>query len=460
MTAYIVTVGDEILIGQITDTNSAWMAQQLNLQGIRIVGKTSVGDIHEEIIESIRYALSKADLVLMTGGLGATKDDITKKAIAEFFGVAMIWHQGTFDRMEYFFKKINRTVTDINKNGCFMPENALILKNDKGLAPGMWFEIPKEFQISDSKFQGENTEGSLQTSNIKLQTKNTEGVSKTSNIQHPTSNSNKILVSMPGVPYEMQHLMSDRVLPKLKSSFPMSPIVHRTILTAGEGETMLAEKLSDFEDRLPAHVKLAYLPSLGTVRLRLTARGDDENALNKDLDVLKEELESIIKPAVAGYDNDTMPIVVGRMLKERGLRIASAESCTGGYLAHLLTSVAGSSAYFEGSVIAYSYDLKETMLDVSHETLMTLGAVSEECVREMVKGAVKRVGVDLAVAVSGIAGPGGETSEKPVGTIWLAVGDGENIMTTKLGIDRGRLKNIEYAANVGLNLIRKYLLQN
>jgi nicotinamide-nucleotide amidase len=458
MTAYIVTVGDEILIGQITDTNSAWMAQQLNLQGIRIVGKTSVGDIHEEIIESIRYALSKADLVLMTGGLGATKDDITKKAIAEFFGVPMIWHQGTFERMEYFFKKINRTVTDINKNGCFMPENALILKNDKGLAPGMWFEIPKEFQISDFKFQGENTEGSLQTSNIQLQTKNTEGVSETSNIQIPNSNSNKILVSMPGVPYEMQHLMSDRVLPKLKSSFPMSPIVHRTILTAGEGETMLAEKLSDFEDRLPAHVKLAYLPSLGTVRLRLTARGDDENALNRDLDVLKEELESIIKPAVAGYDNDTMPIVVGRMLKERGLRIASAESCTGGYLAHLLTSVAGSSAYFEGSVIAYSYDLKESMLEVSHNTLMTLGAVSEECVREMVKGAVKRVGVDLAVAVSGIAGPGGETSEKPVGTIWLAVGDGENIITTKLGIDRGRLKNIEYAANVGLNLIRKYLL--
>jgi nicotinamide-nucleotide amidase len=449
MTAYIVTVGDEILIGQITDTNSAWMAQQLNLQGIRIVGKTSVGDVHEEIIESIRYALSKADLVLMTGGLGATKDDITKKAIADFLGVEMVWHQGTYDRMDYFFKKINRAVTDINKNGCFMPENALILKNDKGLAPGMWFEIndqntegsSSEFKIQNSELKGADTEGSLQTLNFKIQT-------------------NKILVSMPGVPYEMQHLMSDRVLPKLKGSFPMSPIVHRTILTAGEGETMLAEKLSDFEDRLPAHVKLAYLPSLGTVRLRLTARGDDEDALNKDLDVLKSELESIIEPTVAGYDDDTMPVVIGRMLRERGLRIASAESCTGGYLAHLLTSIAGSSAYFEGSVIAYSYDLKETLLDVPHDILMTYGAVSEECVRAMVKGAVKRVGVDLAVAVSGIAGPGGETSEKPVGTIWLAVGDGRNIITTKLGIDRGRLKNIEYAANVGLNLIRKYLLQN
>lgn len=432
MTAYIVTVGDEILIGQITDTNSAWMAQQLNLQGIRIVGKTSVGDVHGEIIESIRYALTKADLVLMTGGLGATKDDITKKAIADFLNVPLVWHQGTYERMEYFFNKINRTVSDMNRNSCVMPENALILDNDHGLAPAMWFDIDAKPKTQNSKL--EDTEGYLSVK--------------------------KVLVSMPGVPYEMQHLMSARVLPKLKSSFPMSPIVHRTILTAGEGETTLAEKLSDFENRLPNHVKLAYLPSLGTVRLRLTARGDNENALNKDVDALKIELESVVKDAVAGYDADTMPVVIGRMLTERGLKIASAESCTGGYLAHLLTSVAGSSAYFEGSVIAYSYDLKESLLDVSHDTLMRVGAVSEECVREMVIGAVKRVGVDLAVAVSGIAGPGGETPDKHVGTIWLAVGNAEKIITTKIGIDRGRLKNIEYAANVGLNLIRKYLLMS
>ena len=430
MTAYIVTVGDEILIGQITDTNSAWMAQQLNLQGIRIVGKTSVGDIHEEIIESIRYALTKADLVLMTGGLGATKDDITKKAIADFFNVPLVWHQGTYDRMEYFFNKINRTVSELNRNSCVMPESALILRNDRGLAPAMWFNIDAKLKPQNPKL--ENTEGSVSAP--------------------------KILVSMPGVPYEMQHLMSERVLPKLRRNFPMSPIVHRTILTAGEGETTLAEKLTDFENRLPNHVKLAYLPSLGTVRLRLTARGDDENALNKDVDALKIELESIVKYAVAGYDDDTMPVVIGRMLTERGLKIASAESCTGGYLAHLMTSVAGSSAYFEGSIIAYSYDLKESLLDVSHDTLMRVGAVSEECVREMVNGAVKRLGVDLAVAVSGIAGPGGETPDKPIGTIWLAVGNADKIITTKIGMDRGRLKNIEYAANVGLNLIRKYLL--
>lgn len=412
MTAYILTIGDEILIGQITDTNSAWMAQQLNLQGIRIVGKTSVGDVHSEIVNALDMALHQADLVLVTGGLGATKDDITKKAIAEYFGMPLIFHDETFKRMEYFFKKINRTVSDMNKNSCVMPQNALVLNNDKGLAPAMWFQEGK-----------------------------------------------KVLVSMPGVPYEMQHLMTDRVLPKLKASFPMSPIVHRTVLTAGEGETMLAEKLSDFEDRLPENVKLAYLPSLGTVRLRLTARGDDENALNQQLDRLKPEMESIVKYAVAGYDTETMPQVIGKMLKTRGLRIGSAESCTGGYLAHLLTSVAGSSEYFEGSIIAYSYALKEKLLGVLSETLATQGAVSEECVKEMVKGAVKRMNVDLAVAVSGVAGPGGGTPEKPVGTVWIAVGDKKNIITTKLGIDRGRLKNIEYAANVGLNLIRKFLLQ-
>ncbi len=412
MTAYILTVGDEILIGQITDTNSAWMAQQLNLQGIQIIGKLSVGDVQAEIVNAIDYALHQADLVLMTGGLGATKDDITKKAIADYFGMQMVWHQETFNRMERFFKRINREVGDLNKNSCFMPSDALILNNDKGLAPGMWFGHGK-----------------------------------------------KVLVSMPGVPYEMQHLMQERVLPRLKDSFPMSPIVHRTVLTAGEGETMLAEKLAAFENKLPENVKLAYLPSLGTVRLRLTARGDDETFLNKQVDALKAEMEDIVCYAVAGYDDDTMPQVIGRMLLDHGLKIGSAESCTGGYLAHLLTSVAGSSQYFEGSIIAYSYDLKEKLLGVSSEVLNSEGAVSENCVKEMVQGAVDRMRVDIAVAVSGVAGPGGGTPEKPVGTVWLAVGNKERVITTKLGIDRGRLKNIEYAANCGLNLIRKFLLQ-
>jgi nicotinamide-nucleotide amidase len=413
MTAYILTIGDEILIGQITDTNSAWMAQQLNLQGIRIVGKMSVGDVHNEIIHALDYALHAADLVLITGGLGATKDDITKKSLVEFFGSQLIWHQETYDRMEKIFQKYGRTVSEMNKNSCFMPSNAQILNNDRGLAPAMWFEENK-----------------------------------------------KIIVSMPGVPYEMQSLMTNRVLPKLKASFPMSPIVHRTILTAGEGETMLAEKLDAFEEKLPENVKLAYLPSLGTVRLRLTARGDDEAALNQQLDVLKTELISVVDYAVAGFDDDTMPIVIGRMVKERGLKIGFAESCTGGYMSHLITSVAGSSEYFEGTIVAYAYDLKEKLLNVSTETLNTEGAVSESCIKQMVKGALETLNVDVAVAVSGIAGPSGGTPEKPVGTIWLAVGDKNSIKTVQINMDRGRSKNIEYAANVGLNLLRKFLLQS
>jgi nicotinamide-nucleotide amidase len=413
MTAYILTIGDEILIGQITDTNSAWMAQQLNLQGIRIVGKMSVGDVHNEIIHALDYALHAADLVLITGGLGATKDDITKKSLVEFFGSQLIWHQETYDRMEKIFQKYGRTVNEMNKNSCFMPSNAQILNNDRGLAPAMWFEENK-----------------------------------------------KVVVSMPGVPYEMQILMTNRVLPKLKASFPMSPIVHRTILTAGEGETMLAEKLDAFEEKLPENVKLAYLPSLGTVRLRLTARGDDEAALNQQLDVLKTELISVVDYAVAGFDDDTMPVVIGRMVKERGLKIGFAESCTGGYMSHLITSVAGSSAYFEGTIVAYAYDLKEKLLNVSSETLNTEGAVSESCIKQMVKGALETLNVDVAVAVSGIAGPSGGTPEKPVGTIWLAVGDKNSIKTVQINMDRGRSKNIEYAANVGLNLLRKFLLNN
>ena len=253
--------------------------------------------------------------------------------------------------------------------------------------------------------------------------------------------------------------MTDRVLPRLRDSFPMSPIVHRTILTAGEGETTLAEKLSDFEDALPENVKLAYLPSLGTVRLRLTARGEDEAALNTQLDALKIGLEKVVGYAVAGYGEDTMPLVLGRMLTSRGLTFGAAESCTGGYLSHLMTTVSGSSAYFEGSVVVYSYELKEKLINVSKTMLDTEGAVSEQCVREMVAGTLNALNVDIAVAISGIAGPNGGMPDKPVGTTWIAVGNREKTITLKIGIDRGRLKNIEYAANTALNLVRKFLLQ-
>jgi nicotinamide-nucleotide amidase len=413
MTAYLLTVGDEILIGQITDTNSAWMAQQLNLQGIRIAGKASVGDVHPNIIEAMDYALGKADLVLVTGGLGATKDDITKKAIAEYFGVEMVFHDETWKRLQHFFKKLGKTPNEMNKSGCFMPENAEILTNDRGLAPAMWFE-----------------------------------------------KGGKVMVSMPGVPYEMMHLMKDRVLPRLKKSFPVSPVVHRTLMTAGEGETGLASMLSDFEDALPTNIKLAYLPAFNQVRLRLTATGSDEAALNQQIDIEKAKMETIVSKFVYGYDDEPLAKAVGRMLVAKGWMVATAESCTGGYLSAQFTANAGCSVYFKGGVIAYHNDLKINLLGVKKETLDVHGAVSEATVREMVQGVLKSTGADMGIAVSGIAGPGGGSPDKPVGTIWVAVGNKAHTRVAHLTIDRGRNRNVEYAANVALNLVRVFLLSN
>ncbi len=416
MTAYLLTVGDEILIGQITDTNSAWMAQQLNAQGIQIVGKLSVGDVENDIISALDLAFSKADLILMTGGLGATKDDITKKCIASYFGVEMIWHQETFDRLNTFFQRMGRVPNEMNKRGCYMPANALIINNERGLAPAMWFER-------------EGTEGGC-----------------------------KVLVSMPGVPFEMMHLLADKVLPKLRQAFPMSPIAHRTIQVAGEGETMLAEKLTNFEENLPENVKLAYLPSLGVVRLRLTARGSDEAYLQAQLQTLGDEMKNLVGSAVFGEGTITLPQAIGDLLRAKKWTMATAESCTGGKVAQLITSISGSSEYFAGSAITYSNALKMNLLGVRADTLEEQGAVSEATVREMVQGAVTRLGVNVAVAISGIAGPTGGTPEKPVGLVWFAAGDGENIHTFSYVIDRGRDKNIEFAAMTALNLLRKFLL--
>lgn len=411
MKAYLLTVGDEILIGQIVDTNAAWMARELNLQGHIVIQKSSVGDLHEEITKALAYAESMADLVLVTGGLGATKDDITKKTIADYFGVEMVFHQETYDRMEYFFKRLGREVSEMNRKGCYMPANAAILTNKVGLAPGMWFE-----------------------------------------------NNGKILVSMPGVPFEMQYLMEHEVLPRLKARSQSTPIVHRTILTAGEGETRLAEIIADFEHHLPAHVKLAFLPALGMVRLRLTATGPDETALNALLDEKVLELRQIIEPIIVGFEEETLPSVVGKLLKERGLMMGTAESCTGGYIAHLITSIPGSSEYYQGSVISYSNEIKMRLLNVDAKTLENQGAVSEETVREMVRGALQKLQTDVVVAVSGIAGPDGGTPDKPVGTIWMAVGNREGVQTAKLQLFRDRVKNIEYTGYAALNLVRKFLL--
>jgi len=410
MKIHLITIGDEILIGQVVDTNSAWMARQLNLIGARIHGITSIPDEQHDIHTALNRALQEVDAVLITGGLGPTKDDVTKKALADFVGKELVFHEPTYQRILRFFEKLGKSATEAHRLQSYMPEGAELLHNKMGTAPGMWFE-----------YKG------------------------------------KVIVSMPGVPYEMKYLMEKEVIPRLKDFFPSLPVAHRTILTAGEGESRIAERVSNIEEHLPAHIKLAYLPNLGQVRLRLSGSHNDKEQLHKELDHYASLIKAALPELVFGEESDHLQAAVGRLLKERGLTISTAESCTGGYLAHLITTVPGSSAYFMGSIIAYDNRIKQQLLQVKLETLQEYGAVSEQTVIEMVKGAVQRLGTDIAVAVSGIAGPGGGTPEKPVGTIWMAVGNADSVNTRLLYAGKNRQKNIEYTASHALNFIRQYL---
>lgn len=412
MTVHIITIGDEILIGQVIDTNSAWMAQQLNLIGAQVSEIQSVKDTQEDMVAAFERAAGKADVILLTGGLGPTKDDITKKALAEFFGVELNFHQETFDRIVKMFERWGRSMTPAHREQCLMPSNAQILVNKMGSAPAMWME----------------EKGS-------------------------------VFVSMPGVPYEMKYLMEYEVLPKLKNHFPIEAIAHRTILTVGEGESRIAATVEDFENSLPSHIKLAYLPSLGSVRLRLTGKSKDETVLQQELDAKKQELAELVKDYVYGYETETLEAVVGKMLVKAGKMLGTAESCTGGFLAHKITAISGSSAYYKGSVIAYANEVKIAQLGVKQDTLEKFGAVSEPTVQQMVLGTLDLLKTDIAVATSGIAGPTGGTADKPVGTIWLAVGDKTEIQTRKLSLSKSRIKNIEYTAVAALDMVRKFLLK-
>lgn len=413
MTAHILTIGDEILIGQIIDSNSAWMAEQLNLQGIRVAKIISISDTAAAIREALDDSFSQTDLVLMTGGLGPTKDDITKKTLAEYYGVEMFFHEESFERLSGMFARWGRETTPAHREQCYMPDNAEILTNKAGTAPGMWF-----------------------------------------------ARSGKIAVSMPGVPYEMKYLMEHEVLPLIAKTFPGKPIIHRTILTIGEGESRIAHRIKDIEEGLPDHIKLAYLPNLGQVRLRLSATGDNLIELEKELNDQVALVEACIPEFVFGYGKDTIENVMGQLLLKNKKTIATAESCTGGLVAHRITSVPGSSAYYEGSVIAYSYALKEKLLNVAPKILEIHGAVSEETVKAMLKGLLENLGTDIGIAISGIAGPGGGTPEKPVGTIWIAVGDKNNTDTLKLQLGKSRSNNIKYTATKALDMVRRFLLEN
>ncbi|MBK6947226.1 MAG: CinA family nicotinamide mononucleotide deamidase-related protein [Haliscomenobacter sp.] len=412
MQVSILTIGDEILIGQVIDTNSAWMGQQLNRIGMQVGRVISVGDTLDAIHRGLEMALEGAGAVLITGGLGPTKDDITKKALADFFGVELVFHEPTFQRIGLILEKFNRAVTEAHRLQAFLPSNAEVLPNKMGTAPGMWMEW------------GTQT-----------------------------------LISMPGVPFEMKYLMEYEVLPKLQAKYPGTPIGHRTLLTVGEGESTIAARLSTWEDELPDGLKLAYLPSLGQVRLRLTGIGPNAEALNALLDQKVRELASFVTDCLYGTESDQLETAIGRMLKARNLHLATAESCTGGYISHLITSISGSSAYFTGGVIAYSNQIKTEQLGVQEKTLEQFGAVSEQTVREMVSGILARFPAHIALAISGIAGPDGGTPQKPVGTIWIAVGDKHRIQAEQLHAGKDRIKNIQFSSVMALNKLRKFILE-
>lgn len=417
MTAYLLTIGDEILIGQIVDTNSAWMSRELTLAGFPVVGKSSVADSPEAIIEGLEHGASQADLVIITGGLGPTKDDVTKKTLAGYFGSTMSLHQETYDFIRAYFAKVGRPIPSSATIQATLPDEARILPNKVGSAPGMWFE-----------------------------------------------KDGKVYVSLPGVPFEMEYLIRHEVLPLLAERFPGMARTHRTILTVGAGESAIAERIESFEDSLPEHIKLAYLPSLGQVRLRLTAALNEPGTspvlarLQADLNEKSKELQDLIPELVFGYEEDTLENTLGKMLLERGLQFGTAESCTGGYIAHLITTVPGASEYFSGTIVSYSYEMKTKLLGVRPNTLQEFGAVSEETVAEMARGALDALNVDVALAVSGIAGPGGGMPDKPVGTVWMAVADRKRVVAKKHVFGWGRLKNIQHTGVYGLNLVRRFLL--
>lgn len=408
--AEIITIGDEILYGQIVDTNSAWMGTALTNIGVRVKQITSISDSAAHIVEALNDARSRADIILITGGLGPTKDDLTKQVLTSYFGTTLVLHEPSLQDVTNIFKQRGLEVTELNRQQALLPEACTPVRNPLGTAPGMWFEQ--------------------------------EG---------------KVFVSMPGVPYEMKRMMTDTVLPQLRAYFDTPHILHEVVQTVGIPESMLAEQLENWEDALPPHLKLAYLPHLNGVRLRLTGQGTDEAALRQELKQEVQKLDHIIPKHIFAHGEVKLEEAIGRLLMERNLTIATAESCTGGFLAHKLTSIAGSSAYFQGSIIAYHNDVKVQELQVQEETLRTHGAVSEATVREMAENVRRKFGTDIGVATSGIAGPDGGSAEKPVGTIWIAYADAQGTTAKLLNYNKNRLLNIEYTALAVLNLVRQSL---
>jgi PncC family amidohydrolase len=570
VTASIITIGDELLIGQTIDTNSAFIAQELNKIGVWVKRRVAVGDVYDDIWQALDEESKQADIIIITGGLGPTADDITKPLLCKYFGGKLVVNEKVLAHVKYLFEVVFRRpgpMLERNLKQAEVPDVCTVLYNERGTAPGMWFCPPaprrgdlkpdtskkqqaysradvltygllKEFvkthrqhpteaerilweivrgnkmagfkfrrqhiisnyiadficlsekliievdglhhqlpenKISDDertkdlnrlgfevlRFTNEqvlhDTDNVINT--IVLRVK--EGNSKSSeNKIPPSGGEGAVFISLPGVPHEMKGLMINEVIPRLLLEFTMPAIVHRTAFTFGQGESMLAELLKDFEPSLPSHIKLAYLPNYGMVKLRLTSQGDNKEVVEKELTPYFEKLQELVKEFLVTNKDEGLEVVIGNILKEKCKTMATAESCTGGYIAHLVTSTAGSSAYFKGTVVCYANEVKENILGVKKETLNKFGAVSEETVIEMVKGTITILDVDYAIVTSGIMGPNGGSEEKPVGTVWIAAANKEKVETLKLSLRFDRERNITITANNALNFLRKFILKN
>lgn len=410
MRAEIITIGDEILIGQIVDTNSAWLGQQLSSIGIQVVQISSVSDQAAAIVEALEEAQRRAELILITGGLGPTKDDVTKHTLVDYFGAKLVTNESVLFQLRAWFEQRGRKMSEMNERQADLPDNCELLQNSLGTAQGM------------------------------LWRKN-----------------GKLILSMPGVPYEMKHIVSERLLPLLRKEFELPIIVHRTIMTCGMVESRIAELVAEVEADLPQHIKLAFLPRPGIVRLRLSALGKLREPLEKEVAEYELRFVELLGHHVFGYDDVSLEAAIGEALLKRQSKIATAESCTGGTIASMISSVAGASAYFMGSVVSYSNEAKIDLLGVHPETIENHGAVSEQTVGEMVGAVKQKFGTDYGIAVSGIAGPAGGTPEKPVGTVCFAVSGPSETWLRTYNFGTERQLNIERASMMALYLLWKMM---
>lgn len=412
--ATIITIGDELLIGQVIDTNSAFIAQSLNNIGIIVEKRIAVGDDYNNIWKALDDAQKTSKIVVLTGGLGPTADDITKPLLCNYFNGKMVLHEPTLQHVTYLFEQVFKKTGPLlerNKKQAEVPDVCTVLKNAVGTAPGMLF------------------------------TKN-----------------DVLFFALPGVPHEMKWITKNHVIPIVSKKFVGETIIHKTLITMGVGESVIAEMLVDFEAQLPSHIKIAYLPNYGMVRLRLTAVGFAATNLESEVEYFFTQLKSIVKKIMISDKDETLEEIVGNLLNQKKKTVGTAESCTGGYIAHLLTKKSGASSYYEGSVISYSYDVKENVLNVSNNILQEKGAVSEETVSQMANHARKILNTDYAIAVSGIMGPNGGTSDKPVGTVWLAVCSKNELRTNKIQLRFDRERNIQLTANAALNMLRELIV--